>query len=189
VLEKPGRGLDAPANLRGLLISLTATLLSVAVAGGLTVKSTALFLLTAVLAACATPYQEVGTLGGVGATHISSDTVQITARGNGFTDPDTIQRYALRKAAEETVASGYDLFSVSGDADRTDKQVYTTAYDTRSWHSASLFGTSFAITKPGQTLLIRLSKYPKPDPMPANMFDARDVLQHIGGDYVPKADR
>ena len=55
------------------------------------------------LAACATPYQELGGLrGGVRAVQITSNIAQVTARGTSATDPDKVQRYALRKAAETT---------------------------------------------------------------------------------------
>ena len=49
----------------------------------------------AALSACSTPYQDMGTLGGVQAVRITDDTAQIRAQGNGYTDPDTIQRYAF----------------------------------------------------------------------------------------------
>jgi len=133
------------------------------------------------LSACATPYQEMGALGGVKATRISGDTAQITARGNAYTDPDTIQRYALRRAAEETVADGFDLFRISTDLDRTQAGSQSFGYATGGRYSA--FGSAFTmpIVKPGQTLLIRMYKGPKPDPMPDGMFDAREVQTYLAG--------
>ena len=52
------------------------------------------------VAACATPYQKMGLLGGVEAHRISDDTFQIIAKGNDYTSRANIQRYALRKAAD-----------------------------------------------------------------------------------------
>lgn len=133
------------------------------------------------LSACATPYQEMGALGGVQASRITADTVQITARGNGYTDADTIQRYALRRAAEETVADGYDLFRISSDADRT--RVGSQSFGYATGNRYSIWGSSFSmpIVKPGQTLMIKMIKGARPNPMPDGLFDAREVLGFIAG--------
>ncbi|HEY5070524.1 MAG TPA: hypothetical protein VII63_00690 [Caulobacteraceae bacterium] len=129
------------------------------------------------LASCATPYQEMGALGGVKAVRITEDTTQITARGNAYTDPDTIQRYALRKAAEETIADGFDLFRIGSEADRTLNGAQSFGY--AAGNRYSVFGSAFSmpIVKPGQTLIIKMSKGPRPDPMPDGMFDAHEVLR------------
>ena len=50
---------------------------------------------------------------------ITEDTAQIRAIGNANTDPDTVERYALRRAAEETIQDGFDLFRIVRVADRT----------------------------------------------------------------------
>lgn len=144
----------------------------------LTVSALALVL---ALGACATPYQEMGALGGVQANRISNDTAQITARGNGYTDPDTIQRYALRRAAEETIADGFDLFRINSDLDRTRTGSESYGYATGNRYSA--WGTAFTmpIIKPGETFVIRMFKGPAPNPMPDGMFDAHDVLSHLAG--------
>jgi hypothetical protein len=119
----------------------------------------------------------MGVLGGVRATRITQDTAQITARGNAYTDPDTIQRYALRKAAEETIADGYDLFRIGSDADRTLNGSESIGY--ASGNRYSVWGSAFSmpIVKPGQTLLIKMYKGPAPSPMPDGLFDAREVLK------------
>lgn len=138
------------------------------------------------LASCATPYQEMGFLGGVQAVQITHDTFQITARGNGYTDPDTIQRFALRKAAETTLANGYDYFAVGGEADRSRSSMVTSGYASggRGW--ASGFSTTSNIFKPGQTVLIKAFKGKLPEPAPAGMFDAHELMKYLGtGTYSP----
>ena len=131
------------------------------------------------LCGCETPYQEMGLLGGVRATRITDDTAQITAAGNAYTDPDTIQRYALRKAAEETVADGFDLFRIEGSADRTrvGAETFGSAYGTRY----GVFGSSFSapVIKPGESITVRMLKGPRPDPMPDGEYDAREVLKYL----------
>jgi hypothetical protein len=133
------------------------------------------------LAGCATPYQQMGPTGGVRATRITDDIAQVTASGNAYTDPDTVQRYALRRAAEETVADGFDLFRISADLDRS--ATGTASYGVASGNRYSVFGSGFTmpIVKPGQTLMIKMMKGPKPDPMPDGEFDAREVLSHLVG--------
>ena len=133
------------------------------------------------LGACATPYQEMGALGGVRATRITDDTAQITASGNAYTDPDAIQRYALRRAAEETVSDGFDFFRIGTEADRTRVGSQSFAYATGNRYSLWGSGFTMPIVKPGESLMIKMSKGPKPDPMPDGMFDARDVLAHLAG--------
>jgi hypothetical protein len=39
-----------------------------------------------ILAACSTPYQEMGLMGGVSASQIDAMTIRFDARGNAFTD-------------------------------------------------------------------------------------------------------
>lgn len=135
----------------------------------------------ATLTGCATPYQEMGALGGVRASRITDDTVQITAAGNAYTDQDTIQRYALRRAAEETVNDGFDRFRISSDADRT--RVGSATYGSASGNRYAVIGSAFTmpLVFPGQSLMIKMIKGPRPDPMPDGEFDAREVLAHLGG--------
>ena len=132
------------------------------------------------LAACETPYQETGLFGGVSAARISDDTAQIEANGNGYTDPATIQRYALRRAAEETLNDGFDLFQIetTEDVTRTGSESFGSASSTRYGVIAS--GFSMPIVKPGQVLMIRMLHGPAPDPLPEGEFDAHRVVDFLG---------
>ncbi len=133
------------------------------------------------LAGCATPYQEMGALGGVKATRFSADTVLITAKGNAYTDEDTVQAYAMRRAAEETIADGYDLFRIEGDADRTRSGTASFVYAGGNRRSAFASAFSIPMIEPGQTLTIKMIKGPKPEPMPDGLFDAREVESYLAG--------
>jgi|GEM_PF-1571797 len=138
------------------------------------------------LAGCATPYQEMGLLGGVSATQITKDTFQITARGNGYTDADTVERYALRKSAETTLASGFDLFLIGGDKNRSTSMRMSSGYAYGGYNWASGWGFSQELLKPGQTLMVKMFRGELPDPAPPGMFDARDVLSHLApGAVIP----
>ena len=150
-----------------------------------------------VLAACATPYQQMGLMGGVQASRIDETTVQISARGNAFTDADTVSRYALRKAAEETVADGYDGFYVVSDQDRSRHgTIYTGGGSTTNFsgtamgvggNTAFINGTAtttysppqaYNFIKPGEAVTIKMFKGPKPSDAPG-IFDAHELLRFM----------
>ena len=124
-------------------------------------------MLALALAGCATPYQEMGLTGGVQATQVQADLFQVTARGNGYTDADAVQRYVLRKASEQVIAAGFDLFQVVQTEDRT---VAPQRY--------GFYSTIPAF--PGQTMMVRGLNYPAPSPLPAGMYDAREVIRYLG---------
>jgi hypothetical protein len=140
----------------------------------------ALVLGAAQLAACATPYQELGLRGGVKAVQITANIAQVTARGTVTTDPDKVQRYALRKAAETTVAAGYDLFEVVADTDRSRSSQAAAGYTTGGIGGFPALGLSMPFIKPGQTFLIRMSRGPMPEAAGPTIFDARQVIAHLG---------
>lgn len=121
--------------------------------------------LALLLAGCATPYQEAGFSGGVSAVRIDETTLQVTARGNGLTSPETVQRYLIRKAAEATLAAGYDTFMLIDASDGTRR--------------AYLVGDDFAarVDKPKLTALVAMRRGPKPADAPVGLFDAREVVR------------
>ncbi len=129
------------------------------------------------LSGCATKYQEMGFTGGVQANRVTSDTAQISARGNGYTDPDTIQRYAMRKAAETTLDAGFDLFEIMTTSDRSSTGRAGSAYASNGY----IFGSSWDILKPVETFMIKMRKGQLPTDAPANWFDAHEVVKFLGG--------
>ena len=134
------------------------------------------------LAACATPYQEMGLRGGVKAVQITSNLAQVTARGVTGTDPDKIQRYALRKAAETTLAAGYDQFEVVSISDRSRSIQGVAGYTSGGISGAGGFpalGLSMPFVKPGETLLIRMSHGRGDGAGETTLFDAREVVDHL----------
>jgi hypothetical protein len=118
------------------------------------------------LAGCATPYQEktFWSDGGVSAKQVSGDTLIVTAQGNPFTDPETVQAHALRKAADATLAAGMDWFMPLAGRDRSSTTVIA-----NSWGS-SAFATP--VTRPGESMTVRIGKNPRPD----GAMDAREVI-------------
>lgn len=145
-----------------------------------------LALLTCMLAACSTPYQEMGFSGGVEAQQITGTTYRIVARGNGYTGGTTIQDYTLLKAAETTRAAGGTHFMIvsSGDASSTGSIttpghaqtsfVGNTAYTTFSPGSVTEF------VKPGQDTYIRVFTVAPGQPPPQGALSADEIMQFVG---------
>jgi hypothetical protein len=119
----------------------------------------------------------MGLTGGVSATQVASDTFQIVAKGNGYTSSSAIERYALRKAAEVTVANGYDLFLIASAVDRGQ----VSGFATNSQYNGNGYSSGMAapIYTPGQTLMVKTFKGPKPTDAPPNLYDAREVLRYL----------
>ncbi|MBW8813808.1 MAG: hypothetical protein JF588_10325 [Caulobacterales bacterium] len=91
----------------------------------------AALLLSAGLAACATPtpYQPLArgnaTSGGFSEIRLEPNRFRVTFAGNSLTSRETVEGYLLYRAAELTVQNGYDWFRI---VDRdTDKKVETYA--------------------------------------------------------------
>ena len=80
----------------------------------------------AVLGGCATPtpYQAADEAGrGFTETRIESNRYRISFEGNSLTDRETVETYLLYRAAELTVESGYDYFTVVNRATDEDTRV------------------------------------------------------------------
>lgn len=134
----------------------------------------------ALLCACSTPYQSMGLLGGVSATQIDSDTVSVTAHGNGFTSASTIKNYTLLKAADETIALGFDYFALGDVTDETRHGAM--AFASGSGTRNSWFGSSSAweMIKPGESVMVKMYHGKKPEGSPPNYFDAHEIENYLG---------
>lgn len=85
------------------------------------------------LAACttATPYQPLGTRGSSGGfaeQRIEANRYRVTFVGNDYTSRSRVENYLLFRAAELTVANGYDGFTIV--RRDTDRSVEQRVYDT-----------------------------------------------------------
>jgi hypothetical protein len=143
-------------------------------------------LLAFALCACTTPYGEMGLLGGVSATQIDANTLQIAARGNGYTGSDTIQRYVLLRAAEETAKRGFDLFLIVSSKDVT-QTLYSVSSSgnsvSSSTHSVTMTtssGLAIPVPLPGEDVLVKMFKGEKPADAPPNLYKASEVIQYVG---------
>ena len=137
------------------------------------------------LAACSTPYQEMGLSGGVKATRVDATTVRISGRGNAFTSSDTISDYVMIKAAEETLASGYGHFQVIGENEEASTSYLvspSTATTTYQGYQATTNYTTptlIPVRKPRATLMIKMYPGPKSSDAPPTVYDAREVMKYL----------
>lgn len=144
------------------------------------------------LAGCATQYEDPSFISGgngVTASRLDATTFRISARGNAFTSPDAIEKFVLRKASEETLASGNEWFLLLSleDRSRTGQVVIpgssqTTMTGVATGHTfqgsaMSTYNPAQTMTThlPGRSILIRVGGGSKP----AGAFDAREVLKFV----------
>lgn len=134
------------------------------------------------LAGCATQYGEMGYAGGVSAQHIDAATVRVLASGNGFTSTAAVENFAMRKAAEETLASGYAYFELLDSENRstversTTPATITTTVVGNSVYTRYTPGFDTSYFKPGRALIIRLYKEGE---QPQRAFKASEVLSYM----------
>lgn len=167
------------------------------------------------LSACATatpyqPYTAAGaSSGGYSETRIASDRFRVTFQGNTVTERDRVERYLLYRAAELTVAEGYDWFSlVDRDTERqarsyvVDRDPFGYDYWQPSWYYVVRGNRVYRVYDP---FPVRRSSFGRYDveqieqfrasaeiflgrgPKPAGdrtAFDARDVIANLGPTIV-----
>ncbi len=151
---------------------------------------------TAALAACATAptrYQPALTYNGVGFSEqqIESDRYRVTYRGGGGAPVAQVNDYALLRAADLTLGSGFDWFIVDqryteaagGAADSGPR--FNVGIGSSSFGRSSAFGvglgTSFGVGGSGRalatTLEVRMGRGAKPTSF--DSYDAREVKARI----------
>ena len=145
------------------------------------------FMVAALLCACATRYQEMGLTGGVGAQQISGDTFRIISRGNGFTNPETVQDYTLLKAAEVTQSAGATHFIVVSAADASRVGTYQTPATAQTHvigntaYTTFSPGTKITTFKPGEDVYIKIFNVPRGQQPPPGSYAAEEVIRFVGG--------
>ncbi len=68
------------------------------------------------LGGCASPYANEGWTGGYTEQQLEPNIWRVVFSGNGFTTRETVQTFWLYRAAETTLAKGYDGFEIVSDA-------------------------------------------------------------------------
>lgn len=153
------------------------------------------------LGACSsgpTPYQPAaGYDRGYTEQKIENERYRISFKGNSMTERDTVENYLLYRAAELTMQSGYDTFTiVNRDTDKESRLRSTGGYSRFSymyfsprwgwatawdpyWSSRSNYDE---VTSYEAFAEIVMKRGPKGDD--PNAFDARQVSQNLGATIV-----
>jgi hypothetical protein len=160
--------------------------------------------IAALLAGCATPYQARGLTGGFSDTRLDANTFRVEFLGNAYTARERVETYLLRRAAEVTLAHGFDYFVLlTAGTERNVSVVnmpgtYTatttgsayaigsTAYGSATTTGTYLPGASIPVSHYGATAIVKAFSGEKPRDL-ASAFDAREILQYVAS--VPSGSR
>lgn len=150
------------------------------------------WILAAALAGCATatPYQPQQGGFGYAEQKIESNRYRVTFAGNSSTELQTVENYVLHRAAEVTLAQGYDHFVVSdratqGEADDR-RPAVTFGFGGFGFGRHHHGGIGIATTTGGREdtryqgaveILMKRGRKPADD---VNAFDAREILENLG---------
>lgn len=131
-------------------------------------------------AGCATGYHAGGLTGGFSEMRVSQRGWQVNFEGNGYTSPQRAQAFALRRAAELTLMSGYAGFYLAGegnDVRRSEWAQPVNCYGTGKNVSCYGGGTQFA-ERPTTRLTINMVTAEEAAAVPAGymVYDARMIL-------------
>jgi hypothetical protein len=157
----------------------------------------------ALLSACATatpyqPYQK--NVGGFTEQQIESNRVRLTFKGNSLTNRETVETYLLYRAAEVTLANGYDYFTIADRATDAKTRIigdawgdpYFDYFPLRYRYYNPHWGWYDPFYSPREridvststqyeaTAEILMAKGEKPADKP-EAFDAKDVVKNLGG--------
>jgi len=147
------------------------------------VRATALVILSATVAGCATGYHQHGLGGGYSETQLNERTFEVRFRGNGYTSPAAAQRGALHRAAELTEQMGYYGFYVVGQNTDVRTSSYTDPVNcTRYGNSTTCSGgdTTY-IHKPDAALTITMVPLEEAQQLPPGVlvYNARMLLAQM----------
>jgi hypothetical protein len=149
-----------------------------------------ILLLAALLAACATatPYQPAHRGEGYSDQKLESNRFRIGFAGNSLTPRQTVENYLLYRAAELTLANGYDYFVLADHSTEAQKEYSQSVsayggFGRYGWYPASMIGigTVFPITSTTEyvaqaDVLMMKGRKPKGD---LKAFDAREVKENL----------
>ncbi len=117
-------------------------------------------LATLFLTACATTYQPQSFSGGFSETQLDKNVFRVSFRGNGYTDRERAEDFALLRSAELTLKNGFTHFVIVDGRSGTDYSAFTTPTQSTTYGSANVYGNtaygrSTTTTTGGQTVLIQ----------------------------------
>ena len=165
------------------------------VAAAMSKQSVLLTLLVLALAACATPYQPRGLLGGYAETQLGENIFRVSFTGNGDTSVERAEDFALLRSAEVALEHGFTHFVVIAEKDQSQyvthreptrsvsSQTSTTSRDTTRTKTTTTTsgGQTTVVRQPGTVNLIACFNG-KPD-VPGMVFDAQFLVNSLTQKY------
>jgi hypothetical protein len=106
-------------------------------------RTLGLVLSLTLIAACTTPYQQMGVTGGVEDVQLNNDTYRIRARGNTYTDRTRVEDFVLLRSAEIALRRGYPYFVIVQETDQSRIRTVTVPGTTRTTTFGSVSGERF----------------------------------------------
>ena len=89
---------------------------------------------------CATPYQSSGFRGGYSDTQLAPDVFRVFFRGNSYTSSERTQDFAMLRAAELTLSSGFNHFAIVDESSSTEISTFTTPGSSQTTSSGYIQG-------------------------------------------------
>ena len=141
------------------------------------------------LAACGTPTPYQPSINGYGYAEqaLEENRYRVTFSGNSLTPRATVENYLLYRAAEVTLARGYDYFVVVGKETERTTTYFSTLHGVRSGafhhgdrHGYGVIGSSTSYPSSDYVAFANIVMR-KGEKSPDNTaaYDARDVLKHL----------
>lgn len=145
---------------------------------------------TLALGACGapTPYQPAFDGYGYGEQALEGNRYRVTFSGNSLTPRPTVENYLLYRAAEVTLARGFDYFIVVGKETERDTTYHSTVtgfgggvFRDRYAHDVGLIGSSTASPSNRYTAFANIVlRKGRKNPDDTTAYDARDVIKRLG---------
>ena len=95
------------------------------------------------LAGCATTYQPQGATGGFSEAQLDENVFQVTFKGNGYTDRDRANDFALLRSAEIALEKGYKYFIIVDAQQYSKNSSFTTPTTATTNINANTHGSAY----------------------------------------------
>ncbi len=111
------------------------------------------------IAACSTPYQPKGTLGGYSQEKILANMYKVEFVGNQHSKPEVIQNFLMYRCAELTLEQGFEYFSIVSEERHYDKYSVRPEREVSFETRTSASGGTRTIVKPDLQTASSSTKY------------------------------
>jgi len=96
---------------------------------------------TLLLLSCATSYQPKSFTGGFSSTQLDKNVFQVSFNGNGYTNQERVNDFALLRSAEIVLENGYEYFAIVDSQRYSQTHAFTTPTTSTTNLSANTYGT------------------------------------------------